>query len=55
MYEKKIIEDIKNKNMNSNISILGGICNSQILIDDSIEDFCSKNKKDPISNLFLKD
>lgn len=52
MYEKKIIEGIKNKNINFNISILGGICNSQILIEESIEDFCSKNKKDPISLLF---
>ncbi|CAD8172550.1 unnamed protein product [Paramecium pentaurelia] len=55
MYEKKIIEGIKNKNINFNISILGGICNSQILIEESIEDFCSKNKKDPISLLFQKD
>ncbi|CAK63344.1 unnamed protein product (macronuclear) [Paramecium tetraurelia] len=55
MYEKKIIEEMKNKNANANIQILGGICNSQILIEESIEDFCSKNKKDPIPQLFLKD
>ncbi|CAD8178708.1 unnamed protein product [Paramecium pentaurelia] len=55
MYEKRIIEEINNKNKNSTIQILGGICNSQIKIEESIEEFCSKNKIDPISKLFLED
>ncbi|CAD8100139.1 unnamed protein product [Paramecium sonneborni] len=55
MYEKKIIQEIQEKNINSTFSILGGICNTKILIEESIENFCRKNKMDTISKLFLYD
>ena len=55
MYEKKIIENIQDKYLNSTVSIIGGICNSKILIEESIDEFLNKNKNDAISKLFLSD
>ncbi|CAD8094946.1 unnamed protein product [Paramecium sonneborni] len=55
MYEKKIIQQVQENGINTTISILGGICDSRIQIEESIQEFCRQNTKDAISKLFLKD